>query len=233
MDKKLSPKQYAMIAVIYAAIFAIYNIIVMLAFDNKNNIFWISYGFVTVGLIINIAIALITFKTTNVEAAFMGIPLMSFSVFYVIAELFAGIVFMLFRSYVSMELTLAVQAILLLLFVIFAVVALLARNAVESITHEIESKVSGIKSLSVDVKVLSEQCMDSELKAELHKIAEAIRYSDPMTNNAVADLDNMISSKVSELKYQCNQNNKDEAMQICYRLGAYISERNQKLILTK
>lgn len=233
MDKKLNVKQYITISIVYAAIFAIYNIIVMLVFDNKNSIFWTSYAFMCVAFILNISITIFSFKTLDTEAVFMGIPLLSFSVFYFFAELFTSFVFMLFRSFVGMSLTVAVQVIFLLIFVIFAAIALLSRDAVEGITKNVETKVQTIKLLAVDVKLLEEQCMDKELKAELHKIAEAIRYSDPMTHEALADLENIIKGKVSELKYHCNSNNKNEALQLCYQLGAYISERNQKLILLK
>ena len=73
-------------AIIYAAVFAVYNLLIFLIFNNFNNIFWISYGFMTAALITNVIIILIASKKTDVEAAFFGIPLMSFSIFHVIAE---------------------------------------------------------------------------------------------------------------------------------------------------
>ena len=233
MEKKLNAKQYLTVSIIYAAVFAIYNIIVMLLFDDKNAIFWTSYAFMCVAFIANISVTIFSFKTLDVEAVFMGIPLLSFSVFYFFGELFASLVFMLFRGVVGIKLTIAIQVIFMLVFVIFAAVALLSRDAVVGITKNVETKVQSLKLLAVDVKLLEDQCMDKELKAELHKIAEAIRYSDPMTNEALADLDNIIKGKISELKYHCNSNNKNEALQLCYQLSAYISERNQKLILLK
>ena len=72
-----------------------------------------------------------------------------------------------------------------------------------------------------------------ELKKELHKVSEAIQYSDPMTNDSVAQLDEMIKGKVSELKYLCQSNNKAEAMQACFKLQAYVKERNAKLLISK
>ena len=233
MDKKLNAKQYLTVSIVYAAIFAIYNIIIMLLFDDKNNIFWTSYAFMCAAFVINISVTIFSFKTLDVQAVFFGIPLLSFSIFYFFGELFASIVFMLFRNVVGMKLTVAVQVIFLLIFVIFAALAILTRSTVVDITKNVETKVQSIKMLSVDVKLLEEQCTDKELKAELHKLAEAIRYSDPMTHDALADLDNIIKGKVSELKYHCNSNAKSEAMQICFQLASFISERNQRLLLSK
>lgn len=233
MSKKLSAKSYVNISIIYAAVFAIYNIIVMLLFDGKNEIFWTSYAFLCVSFAVNIFLTLFTLRNADVEAVFWGIPLLSFSVFYFFGELFISFVFMLFRNVAGIKLTISIQAIFMLIFVIIAGVAILTRNTAASITENIETKVQSIKMLSVDVKLLEDQCMDAELKKELHKITEAIRYSDPMTHEALADLDNIIRSKVSELKYQCNSSNKNEAIQLCFQLNSYISERNQKLILLK
>ena len=231
MDKKV--KNYLTMAVVFASAFAIYNIIVMLLFSGKNNIFWISYSAMTITFIINIAVMLRCFSKQDTEAIFMGIPLLSFTVFYFFAELFTSFVFMLFRAHASVKLTVAIQLIMLLLYIIFAAMALLTRQVVNDINTDVKQKVSIIKSLSVDVQMLEEQCMDAELKKELHKIAEAIRYSDPMYTDAVADLDNIIKGKVAELKMQCNSNNKGAAMEICYNLNAYIQERNKKLIISK
>ncbi len=233
MENKLKLKQYLTISIVYAAIFAIYNIIVLLVFNNKNDIYWTSYAFMAAAFVANISVTLFSFKTLDVEAVFLGIPLLSFSIFYFFGELFISFVFMLFRGFANLKLAIAIQVIFLLVFIIFAAIAILSRDAVVGITKDVDTKVKTIKLLSVDVKLLEDQCTDKELKAELHKVAEAIKYSDPMTNPALADLDNMINGKVSELKYQCNNNNKNEAMQICFQLSAYIAERNQKLILLK
>jgi hypothetical protein len=222
-----------MIAVVYAAVFAIYNIIVLLAFGDKNNIFWASYAFMAIAFIVNIGAVLYSFKSTDVEAMFMNIPLASLSVFYFFAELFISFVFMLFRKHVGIKLTVSTQVIFLLMFIIVAVIAIMSRDAVQSINKEVETKVRNLKNLSVDVKMIEMQCTDSELKNELHKIEETIRYSDPMTNDSIAELDDMIKAKIVELKYLCSNNNKSEAMQACNQLKSFLAERKQRLILTK
>lgn len=233
MGKKMNVKQYVNMSIVFAAVFAIYNIIVLLLFEDKNDIFWISYGFMFAAFAVNVGVTVFSFKTLDTEAVFMGIPLLSFSVFYFFAELFASTIFMLFRDHASVKLTVSIQVIMLLIYIIFAALAIMSRNAVQAIEQDVKTKVAGIKNLSVDVKILEDQCMDAELKRELHKIAEAIRYSDPMANESTAELDELVKAKVSELKFQCNSNNKNAAVQTCYQLNSYISERNQRLILSK
>lgn len=227
--RKLDRKYYIMIAIVYAAVFLIYNIIVLPLFGDKNGVFWTSYAFMFLGFAAVIAVTFITFKSVDVEAVFMNIPLMSLSIFYFCAELFASFVFMIARNVAPLPLALAVQAILLLAFIIVAVMALIEKDAVQSINQNVDKKSKSIKILAGKVKLLEDQCLDSELKAELHKVSEAIRYSDPMTTEVTEDLDDMINGKVKELKLLCADNNKNEAMQTCYKLASYIAERNMLL----
>lgn len=233
MNKTNSYKNHILAAVIYAAVLAIYNVLIFLIFDNFNEIFWISYSFMTASFLANIAVVMLSSKAKDAEAVFMGIPLLSFSVFHVVAELFASTVFIIFRGSASVKLTVAIQIVLLLIFVIFAAAALLSKNAVDTINTTVKVNSANIKGLAADVQLLEEDCIDQELKNLLHKVRDAIYYSDPMTNESVASIDEMIKSKITELKYLCQNNNKNEAMQVCYKLHAYIKERNSKLMLTK
>lgn len=226
-------KKYILATVVYAAIFAIYNIIVLFAFSGKNNVFWSSYAFMCIGFVANVVIMLLSFKNSDVEAVFLGIPLISFSIFYFFAELFVSLIFMIFRNNIGIKLPVIVQTIFLLILVIFSAMALLARITVKEVNDNVKTKVSELKNLSVDVKVLEDACLDKELKTELHKITELIRYADPMTNDSVAELDNIIRGKVSELKMFCNSNNKNDALQACYQISSYLSERNMRLLHSK
>ncbi len=226
-------KKYILSSVIYGVVFLIYTLLVMLIFPDKNSVFWACYAFMFIGFAVNVGVMLFTFKSGDVEAAFFGIPLISFSIFYFFAELFASLVFMIFRNKVTIVLPVIVQVILLLVFILFAAFALLARTTVVEKTEDIKTKVSTVKNLSIDVKVLEDACADPQLKNALHKVSEAIRFADPMTNDSVADLDNVINGKVSELKMYCGSNNKDSAMQVCTQLLSFISERNMRLMQSK
>lgn len=231
--KSSKAKNYTIAAIIYVAVFAIYNLLIFLIFRNLNNIFWISYGFMTASLIANVAVVLLVSKNADVEAAFFGIPLLSFSVFHVLAELFASTILMIFKEHVSVQLTITIQAILLLILIIFSAVAILSRDTVQNINDNVKEKVFNLKSLAIDVQLLEDDCIDKELKEQLHKVREAINYSDPMTNDSISQIDEMIKGKVGELKYYCQDNNKNEALQICFKLLALIKERNSKLLISK
>lgn len=84
-----------------------------------------------------------------------------------------------------------------------------------------------IKSLQVDVEMLAFAETNTDTKAALTKLAEKIRFSDPMSNEALADLEAEITAKVKELK---TDENKFEIITI---IDSLITERNKKAKILK
>ena len=68
---------------------------------------------------------------------------------------------------------------------------------------------------------------DADTKATLTKLAEKIRFSDPMSNEALTDLEAEIAAKVKGLK---TAENKAEIITV---LDSLITERNKKAKLLK
>ena len=68
---------------------------------------------------------------------------------------------------------------------------------------------------------------DPEVKVALTKLAEAIRFSDPMSNEVLADLEKEISDKFAELKVA------EDKTAIIKVLDSLIVERNKKAKLLK
>ena len=101
------------------------------------------------------------------------------------------------------------------------------REEVGRVEEKVEKKVFYIKALQVDVEMLASNETDSETKVALTKLAEKIRFSDPMSNDALADLETEIAAKIKELK---TAENKTEIITV---LDSLIAERNKKAKILK
>ena len=235
-------KQYTRVMIIYAAVFIIYNLIVLLLFSGKTAVYWISYAFMCLAFVANIGALGAAFKRDRAgnvgEAIFWGIPLFSFSIFYFFGELFLSFVFMLFRKHASIKLTIVLQVIFLLVFIIFAMLALISRDAASDVSANVATKVREMKLLGADVAALERDCTDRELKAQLHKVTEAIQYADPMSNDSVALLDDQIWNAAASLEDFCRDADTDaeakqNALATCKQLLSQIAKRNDRLRLSK
>ena len=225
-------KNLLLTGLIYAILLSVFNMLVFVIFKKHTSVFYMSYGFMTLAFVVQIVSMLLTFKKTDVDTIFFGIPLASFSIFYLIAELCVGAIFMVFQN-VGTTIPLVIQIFILAAYLIVAIIALMARDTVQEIGDNVKEKVVQLKSVRVDVDVLLESCSDSELKTKLKKLSETIRYSDPMTNDAITDVEQLIQQKVSELRIYCENNEIEEAKKTCSSLEMLYVERNKKLMISK
>ncbi len=61
-----------------------------------------------------------------------------------------------------------------------------ARGEINRVEEKVNQKVFYIRELQADVEMLAEQEQNPEIKTSLTRLAEKIRYSDPMSNVALA-----------------------------------------------
>jgi len=225
-------KNLVMTALVYLIVFGVYNMLVFVIFRTRSDVFWIAYAFTVVAFIVQVASMYLAFKNTSVETVFFGMPLASFSVFYLVAQICVGAVFMIFQG-VGTTIPIVIQLLVLAAYLVVAIIAIMARDTVQAIGEDIKQKVVQHKSLNVDVDTLLAGCSNPELKAKLRKLSETIKYSDPMTTAAIADVDQRIAYKLSELRVYCENNAVGEATQACSALELLFVERNKKLMLSK
>ena len=214
-------------------VFLIYNLFVWILLKPQATAFWISYAFMLVAFAALILSMYLAAKTLDVETVFFGIPLMQFALFYFIAELFASVVFMLFQKHLGYKIPLLVQAVLLAIFALFAILSVAGRDATKAVKEDYKQKTADIKGLGVDVELLANETADPNLKRSLKRLAENIRFSDPMTNDAVADVELRIRQMVNELRIACEDGDAAAAADLCAKLDRAIVERNKKLLVTK
>lgn len=214
-------------------IFVVYNLFVFLLCKPQTPVFWMSYVFMLIAFGYQIASMFVSVKTLDVETMFFGIPLMQLSVFYFGAELFASAAFMFFQNQVNYKIPLLIQVALLAIFAIMAIVAVAGRDASKAVKDNIQTKVSALKSIGVDVEMMAASAQDAEIRNRLKKLAENIRYSDPMSTPAIEDVELRIHQAVNELRVYCENGDKQSAIETIFRLDLMIVERNKKLMLSK
>ncbi len=230
--KNNKAKNTVAFGLIYVILLGVFNLLVFTISKSRNDVFWLSYGFMTLAFVVQIVSMFLSFKSADVETAFFGIPLASFSVFYLGAELVIGALFMIFQM-ASLTLALVIQVLVLAVFLIIAIISLLSRDTVQQISDNVKEHVSNLKSVLVDIEMLMDGCTDPELKASLRKLSETVKYSDPISNEAVADVEQRIMRKISELRINIDDNQIADAKQSCADLERLYVERNKKLAISK
>ncbi len=74
------------------------------------------------------------------------------------------------------------------------------RSEIERASAKVQEKTFYIKQLQTEVELLADAETDIATKSALTQLAEKIRYSDPMSDEQIVDIENRIATKISELK---------------------------------
>ena len=218
-------------AAIWAVLFVIFNVIAFVSpgwvgVEKYTASFWTGYIVITLAFIGQLACAWKAFNTDNLTKFFYNVPLITISYSGLVATFICGGICMLFSNlfgWVALFVCLAVVAIT----VLAIIKAGTAGEMVEEIDRKIETKTAFIKNLRVDAEMLAAKEENPEAKKALSSLAEKIRYSDPMSNPALADIENEILYKFNALK--TSENKTSDVKEILLLL----EERNKKCRMVK
>ena len=101
------------------------------------------------------------------------------------------------------------------------------QGEIERVETKVKQKVFYIKSLQVDVELLAKNESDSSVKAELEKLAEKIRFSDPMSHPELEAIEKEIADKTNTLKTTTDK------LTVVAEIDALLTERNAKIKILK
>lgn len=221
--KKNTGMAYAVLAIA----FVLLNVIAFAVPTAKTATFWTAYAFTAIAFASQIVIWKFAFKGADtLKSKFLGIPLISVGITYLIIQIIVFAIFMALPLTASW-IAIVVCALILGISAICLIGTETGREEINRVEEKVEKKVFYIKSLQVDVEMLASAETDAETKVELTKLAERIRFSDPMSNEVLVELEAEITAKVKELK---TADNKTEIITV---LDSLITERNKKAKLLK
>ena len=220
-------KNKGMACAVLAIAFVLFNVIAFAIPTAKTATFWIAYVFTAVAFALQIAIWKFAFKGADtLKSKFLGIPLISVGITYLIIQIIVFAIFMVFPI-VPTWIAIVVYALILGISAICLIGTETGREEINRVEEKVEKKVFYIKSLQVDIEMLASTETDDGTKIALTKLAEKIRFSDPMSDEALVDLEAEITAKVKELKTAENKAG------IITVLDSLITERNKKAKLLK
>lgn len=236
--KKTSNKSL-MGVVVFALIFAVYNaclFIIAQGFEDHYLCFWTSYIFMMLAFI-DIAVVGVVFRTRGYKAKdlYLAFPVTKHLTIYVIAEFIISTVFMLLdESSDSVGwLAIVAQLIVLAVHIVFVVLCFMSTETIREVQQKVKDKTTFIRLLQADAESCADKANDPQVKAAFTKFAEQVRFSDPMSNENLFELEKMIALQISNADTCISMNDYVTAMQCCERASALLVERNKKCYALK
>lgn len=193
--------------------------------------FWTGYVCITAAFIGQLACAYNAFKAENLNKLFYNIPLITISFTGLIASFIAGGLCMLI-SPLPYWVGVIICAIVLAFTVLSVIKASLAADVVSDVDEKVKGRTLFVKSLTVDAEILMTQARSEQTKAVCKKVYESIRYSDPMSSDALASIESQITIRFHALS-EAVKNEADAVSAIADEVILLVGERNKKCKLMK
>ena len=200
----------------------------------KNGVFWMSLIFTVIAIAAQVYVLKIAFdKGEPVKSKFYGFPLARLGLIYAVAQIVVSFIFMALAAVCPPWVCLVVCVLLLAAAAVGLISAELVRDEVERQDVRLKTDVSAMRTLQSLSSSLPAQCADTAAKAELEKLAESFRFSDPVSKPALAESEAELSGMMNELQAAVVDGDAAAVTDLCRRTSARLSERNRLCKLNK
>lgn len=193
----------------------------------KTASFWVSYVFYWMHSILLAFILHLAFdKTDSLKDKFFHLPITRQGIIFYILQLILLAV-TLFVSVIPVWLSAILNIVLFGVAIAKLLVLHMAKDTIVHTENVVKEKTFFLKSLQVDLEMMAEKEENNDIKAKLTALAEKFQYSDPMSNDALKDIETEITNKVQELKQAENK------VELIGEIEMLLMERNKKCKILK
>ena len=231
-------KNFKFYIIIWAILLVLYNLTVFLVrpvmpgyIINYDARFWISWGVIIATFIGQLFCAKVAFDSKNNEKLFLNISLITQSYTALVVATIAGSALMLIPDCPAW-----IAAIVCAAVFGFGAISVIKAKAAADIVSDTDDKIKTqtlfIKSLTVDAEGLISRAKSEAVKAECKKVYEAIRYSDPMSSDALTGIESQITLKFNEFSNAVTSGT-DNIETLANEVVILVGDRNKKCILLK
>ena len=231
-------KNFKYYASIWAILLVIFNIATFVSpneaagMNKFGGAFWVGYIFITLAFIGQLAVSYFAFNAKTMQKFFYKIPLIRISWIGLVLTLVFGVLCMVIPNLPNWIGIIACFAVLG-----FNAISLAKANIAADIVSETDDKVkvqtSFIKTLIVDAESLMSRAQNEAVKAECKKVYEAVRYSDPMSDTALASIESEITITFAKLSEAVVDDNFETVSEFTSEIIILLGDRNKKCKLLK
>ena len=228
-------KTFKIYSIVWAICFAMFNIITFVLPTSINAFtgsFWIGYIFIVLAFVGQLGCSYIAFKDDNLQKTFYNVSLVLVSYIALAAMLVAGGLCMItpsFPVWLGVVLCILVAGISASIILITCFVI----DVVSGMDKEIKTKTFLIKSLTTDAEHLLAAAQSAKIRNECEKVYEALRYSDPMSNVALQELNEQVQRQFSSFEDAVNSDDLELTIMNGKELLVLIDKRNKQCKLLK
>ena len=231
-------RKFKVYAACWAILLALFNVICFVTPSEAADMtkfggaFWMGYIFITLAFIGQLICVFYALKPDNLQKLFYNIPLITIS--------YTGLIIMLVVGALAMaipDLPNWIGIIVCLIVLAFTAIAVISAKVAGTVVSNIDEKVKTntvfIKEMTAEAQNLTNRANALKLKEYCKKVYEALRYSDPMSNGQLMDIENRIKEEFATFTDAVISDDLDLTESSAKELINSIDERNLKCKVIK
>lgn len=225
-------KSFKTYAIAWAVMFVLFNVICFVTpneteeYIKFGGAFWSGYAFIVIAFIGQLLCAYKAFKAENITKFFYNLPIITIGFTGLILTLIFGGACMIIPGLPNW-----VGIIVCMIILAFCAVSVIkagaAAEVVEQIDKKTAEKTSFIKSMTVKCENITALAKSDDVKKECKKVCEAVRYSDPVSVDELAETEAEIERKLDEFKNAVEDDNADKVNALAGDVVTLVGDRNR------
>ena len=220
--------------VVLGVVLVVYNVLAFALPFPKTAVFAVSYLFTTIAILAQIYVIRTAFyRGEGVKSKFYGFPIAKLGVIYLAVQLIAGLVFMALGLIVPVWLPLALYVVLLGIAAAGFVAADAVRDEVVRQEVKLEKDVSRMREFQAKGRALVALNQVPEAARPLEKLAEDLRFSDPVSSEALTEIEDQLAECLAQLQEAVSAQKTEQILSVCREAERILAERNQLCKLSK
>lgn len=220
--------------VVLGVVLVVYNVLAFALPFPKTAVFAVSYLFTMIAILAQIYVIRTAFyRGEGVKSKFYGFPIAKLGVIYLAVQLIAGLVFMALGLIVPVWLSLALYVVLLGIAAAGFVAADAARDEVVRQELKLEKDVSRMREFQAKGRALVALNQVSEAARPLERLAENLRFSDPVSSEALTEIEDQLAECLAQLQEAVSAQKTEQILSVCQEAEHILAERNQLCKLSK
>lgn len=229
-------KNFKFYAIVWAVALALFNVatfaVSLPGGEKFTGSFWAGYALITLAFAGQLVCSYLAFKPEKIEKIFLKLPLITISYAGFIVSVIVGALCMAIPVLPAW-----IGIVIAFLILAFTVIALTQASAAGTLVGEIDDRIkvktAFIKLLSADAEHAMAVAGTPELRAEAKKVYEAVRYSDPMSHDALLSLEGQIQNAFTAFESALKNGDAELSGTTAAELINLLDSRNKKCRVLK
>ena len=200
----------------------------------RTRTFWLAFVFGVAAIAVQLYVMKVAFVDggDSIRSKFYGFPIARIGFIYMVAQVILSLLCMALAKWVPGWVALVVSAVVFGVAAVGFVAADATRDEVTRQDVQLKKDVTTMRALQSKLRMLEGQCAP-ETAAEVAKLSEAFRFSDPVSRDVLEDIEAELAACVDTLQQAVVDGDNDAVLSLCKKCTTVLHERNQLCKLNK